>query len=78
MSKIAIVKKNTPFEEAMSELESVVEKLESGEQSLETSLADFERGVALARHCKQSLNTVEQKVQLLLDDNKLVDFEPQE
>lgn len=78
MSKAATIKKNTPFQEAMSELEAVVEKLESGEQSLEASLADFERGVALARHCKQSLSAVEQKVQLLMEDDKLVDFEAQE
>lgn len=78
MSKATTIKKNTSFQDAMSELESVVEKLESGEQSLEISLADFERGVALARHCKQSLTSVEQKVQLLMEDDKLVDFEPQE
>ena len=78
MSKASTIKKNTSFQDAMSELESVVEKLESGDQSLEVSLADFERGVSLARHCKQSLNAVEQKVQLLMEDDKLVDFEPQE
>ena len=78
MSKATAIKKNTSFQDAMSELESVVEKLESGDQSLEISLADFERGVALARHCKQSLHAVEQKVQLLMEDDKLVDFEPQE
>ncbi len=78
MSKTATVKKNTPFQDAMSELEAVVGKLESGEQSLEESLADFERGVALARHCKQSLNAVEHKVQLLMEDDKLVDFDPQD
>jgi len=78
MSKASTVKKSTPFQEAMTELEAVVQKLESGEQSLESSLADFERGVALARHCKTSLHAVEQKVQLLMDDDKLVDFEPQD
>ncbi len=78
MSKTTTVKKSTSFQDAMSELETVVEKLESGEQPLEQSLADFERGVALARHCKQSLSAVEQKVQLLMDDDKLVAFEPQE
>lgn len=75
MSKATTIKKSTSFQEAMTELEAVVEKLESGEQPLETSLADFERGVALARHCRQSLDAVEQKVQLLMDDGELVDFE---
>ena len=77
MSKATTIKKNTPFHEAMSELETVIEKLEAGDQPLESSLADFERGVALARHCKSSLSAVEQKVQLLTEDDQLVDFKPQ-
>lgn len=77
MSKAPVIKKSTSFQQAMTELEATVEKLESGEQSLEQSLADFERGVALARHCKQSLSAVEQKVQILMEDDKLVDFEPE-
>lgn len=56
------------FEDAVSELEALVIGLESGEQTLEESLAQFERGISLARHCQQSLKTAEQKVQVLMQD----------
>ncbi|MCB1760569.1 MAG: exodeoxyribonuclease VII small subunit [Gammaproteobacteria bacterium] len=54
-----------PFEEALSELEALVERLEHGNLSLEESLATFERGVALTRTCQQSLKAAEQKVHML-------------
>jgi exodeoxyribonuclease VII small subunit len=56
------------FETALQELETIVEKLESGELSLEDSLAAFESGVGLVKYCNQKLNEVESKVQLLLKD----------
>ncbi|MGH8571245.1 MAG: exodeoxyribonuclease VII small subunit, partial [Gammaproteobacteria bacterium] len=43
------------FEQALSELEAVVQHLESGELSLEQSLKHFERGIALTRACQKSL-----------------------
>jgi len=68
------------FEEALGELESLVESLEKGELSLEDSLASFERGVNLARECRDSLAAAEQKVQILLEregkDAQLADFDP--
>lgn len=57
------------FEAAMQELETLVERMEQGEQSLEDSLADFERGIALTRNCQQSLQETEQKIQQLIDKN---------
>lgn len=57
------------FEDALSELETLVLDMESGEQSLEESLAQFERGVSLARHCQTSLKTAEQKVQVLMQQS---------
>ena len=63
-TKKATVKKNLPFEEALTELEGLVQQLESGDTSLEQALAQFERGVALARHCQQQLSAAEQKVQI--------------
>ena len=72
---------DTPFEDALGELESIVRGLESGDLSLEDSLARFERGVALSRFCRQSLAEAEQKVRVLLDDDaggeSLEDFEPE-
>jgi exodeoxyribonuclease VII small subunit len=61
---------NKNFESALQELESVVEQLESGDLSLEDSLAAFERGVGLVKYCNQKLNEVEEKVEVLLRDNE--------
>lgn len=63
------IPKSTKFEDALSELETIVESLESGEQSLEASLEQFERGVSLSRFCQQSLSEAEQKVKILLSDS---------
>lgn len=62
------IPKATRFEDALVELETVVQKLEAGEQTLDKSLEDFERGIALARFCQQSLSDADQKVQVLLQD----------
>ncbi len=72
------VKKSMPFQDALDALEAVVEKIESGEQPLESALADFEQGVALARHCRGALTDIEQKVQVLLDTGELADLDPTE
>ena len=56
------------FEEALRELEELVESLEQGDLTLEESLARFERGVKLARECRDSLAAAEQRVQVLLAD----------
>lgn len=57
------------FEASMVELESLVERMEHGEQSLEDSLKDFERGIALTRSCQKSLQETEQKIQQLIEKN---------
>jgi exodeoxyribonuclease VII small subunit len=56
------------FETAMEELEKVVERLESGELSLEDSLAAFEDGIKLVKFCNQKLTEVEKKIELLVKD----------
>ncbi len=53
------------FEASLDELEALVERLESGELSLEESLTLFERGIALTRTCQQALQAAEQKVEIL-------------
>jgi len=57
------------FEHAYKELENIVERMERGEQDLENSLSDFERGVALMKHCHSVLKEAEQKVDVLVKDN---------
>jgi exodeoxyribonuclease VII small subunit len=62
------------FEDALAELEGLVQKLEKGELPLEDSLAAFERGVGLVRALSERLAQVEQRVEVLLktDAGKLV------
>jgi exodeoxyribonuclease VII small subunit len=60
-------KKAAPvFEQSLTELQTLVERLESGELSLEDSLAAFEQGICLTRECQGALSQAEQKVQILL------------
>ncbi|MEJ6516574.1 MAG: exodeoxyribonuclease VII small subunit [Pseudomonadales bacterium] len=69
-------KKSFPFEESLARLESLVEKMESGDLSLEDSLKTFEEGIKLTRECQQALKTAEQKVNLLIEQNGAVDSQP--
>ena len=55
------------YEEAMKELEGIVQKMERGDLRLDESLKLFERGVALTRACRESLDRAELKVKTLLD-----------
>jgi len=55
------------FEKNIKELEDIVEKLGSGELSLQESLKCFEKGIRLSRKCSEQLNKSEEKVQQLID-----------
>ena len=55
------------FEQSLSELQALVERLESGELPLEESLSAFEHGIRLTRDCQSALTQAEQKVQILLE-----------
>lgn len=70
------VQEEIPFEDALSELESLVETMEKGELSLEESLASFERGVALTRLCQQALRAAEQKIEILSANSSEAELEP--
>ncbi|MGD9355754.1 MAG: exodeoxyribonuclease VII small subunit [Chromatiales bacterium] len=69
------VQEEIPFEDALSELESLVETMEKGELSLEESLASFERGVALTRLCQQALKAAEQKIEILSANSSEAELE---
>ncbi|SFF40549.1 Exodeoxyribonuclease VII small subunit [Fontimonas thermophila] len=64
------------FEEAIKELEGIVQRLERGELRLDEALALFERGVELARQCRSALATAELRVHNLLDESTAQDDEP--
>jgi exodeoxyribonuclease VII small subunit len=60
------------FEDKLSELETIVEKLEKGQLSLDDSLELFEHGIILSRECNAILKNARQKVEKLIeDDNNL-------
>lgn len=65
-------RKSPSFEQALEELERIVERMEEGELSLEESLQAFERGMELSRTCQKSLEEAEQRIQILMErDGKL-------
>ncbi|MCG6863602.1 MAG: exodeoxyribonuclease VII small subunit [Chromatiaceae bacterium] len=64
------------FEDALAELESLVDTLEKGELTLEQSLASFERGIKLTRTCQKALDEAEQKVRMLTGDSPDAEPEP--
>lgn len=51
------------YEEAIEELESIIERMEKGETALEDSLREYARGDALVRRCRQVLDQAEQRIE---------------
>ncbi|MBX8608992.1 exodeoxyribonuclease VII small subunit [Pseudomonas cichorii] len=64
------------FEQSLTDLQTLVERLENGELSLEDSLTTFEQGVRLTRDCQNALAQAEQKVQVLLERDGELAEEP--
>ncbi|MFC3612551.1 exodeoxyribonuclease VII small subunit [Lutimaribacter marinistellae] len=58
------------FEEAMKELESVVDKLERGDVALDESITLYERGAKLKKRCEDELKRAEEKVALITQDGE--------
>jgi len=58
------------FEEKLTSLEAVVERLERGDLSLEDSVKLFEEGVLLSNACKLELEAAEGKIQVLVDQGR--------
>ena len=61
-------KKEISFEQALEELQGVVERLEAGKVALEDSLSLYERGMELVKICNQALDRAEQRVSLVRPD----------
>ena len=51
------------FEEALAELEEIVNKIDTGQESLADAVASFERGVALKKHCEKMLKEAKLKIE---------------
>ena len=71
-------KKSVDLEKSLSQLEALVEELESGDLPLEKAMKKFEDGIKLTRGCQTALRDAEQKVEILLKSagsEDLEDFE---
>lgn len=62
-------KDSTNFEATLTELEGIVQALETGDLSLEDSLTTFERGIGLTRQCQTALQDAEQRVSILMEQD---------
>ncbi len=74
---MATKKKDLDLEKSLSQLEALVEELESGDLPLEKAMQKFEQGVKLTRSCQSALKDAEQRVEVLLKSaggEKLEDF----
>ena len=58
------------FEEAMKQLEKIVQDLESGDRPLEEAIAKFEEGIRLSKFCSQKLDETEKRITILLKDSE--------
>ncbi|HEX2837138.1 MAG TPA: exodeoxyribonuclease VII small subunit [Phycisphaerales bacterium] len=53
---------NLSFEDALTRLEEIVQRIESGDVGLEQAITEYEQGMALVRRCKEVLARAEQRV----------------
>lgn len=59
------------FENALAELEIIVNRMETSDLPLEQSLAEYKRGTVLLQFCQKALADIEQQVRILNDANQL-------
>jgi len=57
------------YEQAFTQLETLVDSLENNDLALEEALKTFEQGIQLTQRCQKALNKAEQKVQVLMKKN---------
>ena len=73
----ATKKKNTApdFENLLGELDQIVNRMEQGDQSLDQTMKDFERGMVLSEQCQKSLDSAQQKVEKLVEKHGVTQLE---
>lgn len=59
--------KKMSFEDALKDLESIIQKLESGEVALEESISLYERGAALKAHCDATLSAARERIEKIVE-----------
>ena len=73
--------RNPSFEKALSELEAIVEAMESGDLPLEKMMEQYEKGMRLISFCSAKLNEVEKRIEIMTKKGDKVvaePFEPEE
>ncbi len=65
--KPKITEKKETFEQAVTELEEIVNKLEKGELTLDESIQCFQRGVELTKYCSKKLDEAERSITMLIE-----------
>ncbi|CUB07204.1 MAG: exodeoxyribonuclease VII small subunit [Tepidiphilus sp.] len=75
MSESTAAPEHLDFEAALTELERIVQALETGRLPLETALQRYQQGVALVRRCRQVLDEAEQRL-LAIENGTLVPLDP--
>lgn len=72
-------KKEKSFEENLTELETIVKKLETGEVPLDDAIEEFNKAMKLAKTCDEKLKKAEETVTKLVKENgELVNFQVEE
>lgn len=67
-----MAKKKLTFEQLLENLENIVSKLESGEETLESTLKLYEEGLEISKNCKSILEQAKQKITVCESKDKLV------
>ena len=70
------MEKELSFEDALNQLQEIVNSLETGQLTLDESLAKFEEGIRLSRFCNEKLMVTQQKVQKLVEKDDNIQTEP--
>lgn len=78
MTKKIKSSKDINFEKSLGNLEKIVQELESGDLTLETSLEHFEKGVSFYKDCKKVLDDAEKKISELTETMKIEELSNEE
>lgn len=70
---------NATFEESLSQLEEIVEKLENGDVSLDSAIEEFDKAMKLIKSCDEKLNNTEKSIAKIVEENNdIIDFNIEE
>lgn len=74
--QFGLEKGQVSFEQAIEQLENIVQMLENGNISLDESLQLFEKGINLIGYCQKKIAMAEQKISVLVQKNEEIFLEP--